>query len=180
MLMLSFVASVGENVKRIRLEAGYRHQGRFAQRAGVSQQWLSDLENGRYDMPDTPSLLKLAKALDCSVDDLLSGVDPQYDAASEARHRNAVAVYGDEEIDLGDGAQQAEALKILQQARDEKEHARIVRALALKRISDADRQHLERWHRLAEKQRGFLETIITELLPQDAAANKPAKRKKTA
>jgi transcriptional regulator with XRE-family HTH domain len=73
--------SVGKNLRRLRNNAGFKHQGRFAERAGFSQQWVSDLENERYEMPDTASLMKLAAAIGCTVDDLLVGVDQTYDAA---------------------------------------------------------------------------------------------------
>lgn len=74
------VGTVGENVRRLRYAAGFKHQGRFAERAGVSQQWLSDLERGRYESPDTASLIKLAVAIGCTVDRFLVGTDRAYDA----------------------------------------------------------------------------------------------------
>lgn len=48
----------------------------------VPQSRVSDWENDRYGLPDTSTLLKIAKTLGCSIDDLLSGVDPRYDTAA--------------------------------------------------------------------------------------------------
>jgi phage repressor protein C with HTH and peptisase S24 domain len=42
----------------------------------VSQ--ISDLEADRYQLPDMRTLLRLAKALRCSIDDILGDVDPDY------------------------------------------------------------------------------------------------------
>jgi HTH-type transcriptional regulator / antitoxin HipB len=81
--MLEPMATVGANVKRLRVAAGFTHQGKFAARAGVSRQWLSHLEHGRHRRPDTSSLMKLARAIGCSVDDLLEGVDGGYKSRSE-------------------------------------------------------------------------------------------------
>jgi phage repressor protein C with HTH and peptisase S24 domain len=72
------VPTVGENIRRLRKRADLS-QGDLAERIGVSQSVLSSWETDRYDLPETASLMKLAKALDCSIDDLLAGVDAVYD-----------------------------------------------------------------------------------------------------
>lgn len=102
------VATVGENIKRMRKKSGIQ-QGELAERIGVSQSVLSSWETDRYALPETASLLKLAKALECSVDDLLAGVDEQYDRtrASLAAHvvRERVSEWNDVEpgyVDVGD------------------------------------------------------------------------------
>lgn len=53
---------VGLNVKRRRLELGLT-QEQLAELSGFSQQYLSDLENGRRN-PTVVSLWELAQALD--------------------------------------------------------------------------------------------------------------------
>lgn len=79
--MLPDVAStVGKNIKRIREAAGFKTQGEFADALQVPQPRLSDWENDRYGLPDTTSLLRIAKKLKVSIDQLLTGVDEDYDA----------------------------------------------------------------------------------------------------
>ena len=75
----SRVVSLGRNIKRLRTVAGLRTQKAFAERLGVPQPQVSDWENDRSPVLDVSNLIKLAKALDCSVDELLAGVDPDYD-----------------------------------------------------------------------------------------------------
>jgi transcriptional regulator with XRE-family HTH domain len=71
--------SVGENVKRLRKLAGLATQSALAEKMGVPQPRASDLENDRYEWPDIQTLLSAAKAIGCSLDDLLAGVDAGYD-----------------------------------------------------------------------------------------------------
>jgi transcriptional regulator with XRE-family HTH domain len=77
--MLEAVASIGANLKRLRETAGYATQGAFAKALGVPQPRVSDWENDRYDIPEAPTLLKIAKTLRVSIDQLLEGVDEEYD-----------------------------------------------------------------------------------------------------
>src|SRR6059058_1554641 len=76
------VSTIGENIRHVRERAGYGRgkQGEFAKQAGVSQTRLSDWENDRFGTPDLKSLLKIAKAGGVSIDTLLAGLDPDYDA----------------------------------------------------------------------------------------------------
>ena len=73
--------SVGRNIKRLRLEAGISTPRAFAERLGVLDAQLSDWENDRYVLLRVPTLVRIAKVLRCSVEDLLEGVDPEYDRA---------------------------------------------------------------------------------------------------
>jgi len=75
----SRVAWLGRNIKRLRTVAGLRTQKAFAELLGVPQPQVSDWENDRSPVLDVSNLIKLAKALDCSVDELLAGVDLDYD-----------------------------------------------------------------------------------------------------
>ncbi|MYD70364.1 MAG: helix-turn-helix domain-containing protein [Acidobacteria bacterium] len=95
--------SFGSNIRRLRSAVGIRTQRELADRLGVPQPQVSDWENDRYAVLETGTLLRLAKALHCSVDQLLSGVDPDYDRVREA----TAAVPGDvpTRIDLLRGAQ---------------------------------------------------------------------------
>lgn len=71
--------TLGANIKRIRQRFGYRTQQHFAAALGVTQPQVADWENGRYHTPSIPTLLRIAKVLDCSVDVLLFGLDREYD-----------------------------------------------------------------------------------------------------
>jgi transcriptional regulator with XRE-family HTH domain len=77
--MLSAVATIGENIRRLRSKAGYSTQGAFATALGVPQPRLSDWENDRWGVPETLTLVKIAKILDISVDELLAEVDQEYE-----------------------------------------------------------------------------------------------------
>jgi transcriptional regulator with XRE-family HTH domain len=73
--MLSLVATVGENLKRLR---GLMRQEALAEAAGVAQGDISKWEKDKA-VPTIPSLLKLAKGLNRPVDELLAGLDAEYD-----------------------------------------------------------------------------------------------------
>ncbi len=76
--------SLGQNIKRLRWEAGLQTQKALADLLGVPQPQVSDWENDRYAVLETMTLVKIAKGLRCSVDRLLAGVDPDYDRVREA------------------------------------------------------------------------------------------------
>lgn len=71
--------TLGTNIKHIRQRMGYRTQRQFAAALGVPQPQVSDWENGRYHQMSLATLLRMAKAMDCSLDVLLFGVDDEYD-----------------------------------------------------------------------------------------------------
>ena len=77
--------SLGQNIKRLRIAAGISTQRALSDRLHVPQPQVSDWENDRYGTLGTQTLMKLAKALRCSIDELLHGVDPDYDQVREAR-----------------------------------------------------------------------------------------------
>jgi transcriptional regulator with XRE-family HTH domain len=72
--------SIGKNIRKLRVAAGYKAQGDFAIAVGVQQGRVSDWERDRYGLPDTDSLLRIAKVLGCSIDRILEGVDRGYEA----------------------------------------------------------------------------------------------------
>ena len=84
--------SLGQNIKRLRWEAGLQTQKALADLLGVPQPQVSDWENDRYAVLETLTLVKIAKGLRCSVDHLLAGVDPDYDRVREARSGGALPV----------------------------------------------------------------------------------------
>lgn len=71
--------SLGQNIKRLRRESGLHTQKALADLLGVPQPQVSDWENDRYTVLETLTLVKIAKGLRCSVDELLVGIDPAYD-----------------------------------------------------------------------------------------------------
>lgn len=76
--------SLGQNIRRLRRESGLHTQKALADLLGVPQPQVSDWENDRYAVLETLTLVKIAKGLRCSVDELLVGVDPAYDQVREA------------------------------------------------------------------------------------------------
>lgn len=76
------VATLGENIKRLREAAGIRTQGDLAARMGVPQPRASDLENDRYDWADVRlrTLLAVAKAIGVSLERVVEGLDGDYDS----------------------------------------------------------------------------------------------------
>ena len=82
--------SVGKNIKRLRTVMGLRTQKALVELLGVPQSQVSEWEHDRSAILDISSLIKLAKVLHCSVDELLAGVDPDYDRIREGGAVGAV------------------------------------------------------------------------------------------
>ena len=76
--------SLGQNIKRLRCRSGLRTQRALADLLGVPQPQVSDWENDRYSVLGTLTLVRIAKGIGCSIDELLLGVDPDYDRVREA------------------------------------------------------------------------------------------------
>ncbi len=89
-----WIVSLGQNIKRLRWEAGLQTQKALADLLGVPQPQVSDWENDRYAVLETLTLIKIAKGLRCSVDHLLAGMDPDYDQVREQSHAIAAAPAG--------------------------------------------------------------------------------------
>ena len=68
----------------MRLAAGLRTQKALAETLHLPQPQVSDWENDRYAVLEISTLLKLAKVLRCTMDQLLIGVDPDYDRLHQA------------------------------------------------------------------------------------------------
>lgn len=82
---------IGENIARLREAAGFKTQVDFAKALSViagrtvPSTRVSDWENNRYKLVSTETLLMIAKVANVSVDDVISGVDPAYDAVLQNR-----------------------------------------------------------------------------------------------
>jgi transcriptional regulator with XRE-family HTH domain len=75
------VATFGSNLKRLREErTDFKTKKSLAAALGVASSVVSRWENDVTGLPETPTLLKLSKLLNCSVEELLIGIDPDYDA----------------------------------------------------------------------------------------------------
>jgi transcriptional regulator with XRE-family HTH domain len=77
--ILGDVTTVGANMRRPRLESKETQRALAASIGIHSPQW-SDWENDRHGMPEMGNLLKIARALGCTLNDLMAGVDPDHDA----------------------------------------------------------------------------------------------------
>lgn len=105
--MLSFVPSrpdestnhsrqtLGKNIKRIRLARGIDTQTKLARLLDVPQPQASDWENDRYKSLDTLTLLRIAKKLKVSLDQLVEGIDAEYD---EGRRTSLVTARSETQI----------------------------------------------------------------------------------
>ena len=116
--------SLGTNIRRLRSEAGLRTRKDLAERLGVPQSQVADWEQDRYRVVSVRSLIKLAMVFHCSVDELLAGVDPDYDrvlegvaaGASAAGNWPAIAVVGEGDAlpdDIAPGEHEQERPEVL-------------------------------------------------------------------
>ena len=71
------MATVGERIKERRAELGWT-QDVLAQKAGISNSFLSDLENGKRSV-GADTLLNIARALGRSIDFLMTGDETEAD-----------------------------------------------------------------------------------------------------
>jgi transcriptional regulator with XRE-family HTH domain len=78
--------TIGENIRALR-EAKGISQGTLADAIGVPQPRLSDWETSRYKNPDLGNVLRVAKGLKVSIDQILKGTDPDYDSVIESALR---------------------------------------------------------------------------------------------
>jgi transcriptional regulator with XRE-family HTH domain len=82
-------SSFGQNLKRLRKASGLRANV-VASRAGVTAPMMSSYENDRTGIPEVPTLFRFAKALNVSIEEILEGVDPEYDIQRDlSRQTNA-------------------------------------------------------------------------------------------
>lgn len=63
------------NLKEWRLKRGYS-QAELAQRSGVKQSIISDIENENALNPTVGSVFRLSRALRCAMDDLITDEEP--------------------------------------------------------------------------------------------------------
>jgi transcriptional regulator with XRE-family HTH domain len=85
------MATIGENIKRLRLERGIKTQTGLAKLLDVPQPQAWDWENDRYKELDTSTLIRIAKKLQVSLDELIRGRDEEYDRIARDLPRHVVA-----------------------------------------------------------------------------------------
>lgn len=81
------MATFGGNLKRIRQQRKITQKA-LAKATGIGTTVLSRMENNGQGLPETPTILKLAKGLRCTVDDLIAGEDKEYDAIASGVSRD--------------------------------------------------------------------------------------------
>lgn len=72
------VRTVGKNIARIRKARGVS-QVELAERLEIKQPSMWKFEHGK-GLPELETLFRVAKALPCTIDELIEGIDPDYDA----------------------------------------------------------------------------------------------------
>jgi transcriptional regulator with XRE-family HTH domain len=65
--------SLGERIVQTRLALGYQNAAAFARKVGLDKQYLWNLETDRVKRPDSLRLVILAKALNVSLEWLITG-----------------------------------------------------------------------------------------------------------
>lgn len=93
-MVLLTVATFGSNLTRLREKAGFKTAKSLADAIGSSAPVVSRWENDATGLPEGPTLLRLAKALSCSIEELMDGVDPDYDVVRARVNRDQLARLG--------------------------------------------------------------------------------------
>ncbi|MGE3276765.1 MAG: XRE family transcriptional regulator [Vicinamibacterales bacterium] len=83
------MATIGANIREARKRAGYATGKAFAEAMGVDASRVSEWENDTYQ-PKIETLIRIAKFLECPVDELLSGIDAAYDEIAAATNERRV------------------------------------------------------------------------------------------
>lgn len=84
------VATFGENLRRLRERAGFEKAKDLAAALDVVPSMISKLENDNQGLPEGPTLLRIAKAIKCSLEELFEGVDSEYDSMIQAKKTQTV------------------------------------------------------------------------------------------
>ncbi|WP_444890273.1 helix-turn-helix domain-containing protein [Microbulbifer sp. DLAB2-AA] len=79
------MSALGNNVRRIRKEVGISQQ-QVADATGMSKNTISNIETGKT-AANSNSVLKISKALGCTVDELMKGVEEGW-TGTEGDHIN--------------------------------------------------------------------------------------------
>ncbi len=90
------VPTLGQNIRRIRIAAGFATQKQLANAMGrESSQLVSDWERDRREGLDMSSLLAFVKACRVTIDDVIAGIDVEYDQMRAEAAKLTTPVIGD-------------------------------------------------------------------------------------
>jgi transcriptional regulator with XRE-family HTH domain len=106
--------TIGANLSKIR---GKTHQKDIAARMGIEQARLSNWERDRFKDLKVKTLLELAIGYQCTVEDILDGVDPAYDLVRHSRVRSSAPHHGGA-VDKSSARSLEEELAIVKGDRD--------------------------------------------------------------
>jgi transcriptional regulator with XRE-family HTH domain len=70
--------SIGKRIEETRLALSYKNAAAFARKIGLDKQYLWNLETDKVRKPDPLRMLILAKALNVSLEWLITGEGPSY------------------------------------------------------------------------------------------------------
>jgi transcriptional regulator with XRE-family HTH domain len=122
-------STFGENVRRFRKAAGLKSV-ELARRLKVTPPVVSAWEKNRTGLPEAPTLLKIARALGVTVNDLLDGVDKEHDAIALKQQAQFLGILNAGIEETPEGARRLEeALRKLDSAHDQREIARVARTI---------------------------------------------------
>lgn len=141
------VATLGENISRLRQREGFALTRRkFAKKIGTEYQSVYDWESDRRKSVDLMTLFRLAKGLEVTIEDLVAGLDGEYDRlrrdliGHSAGTGSAASTGGDADVPASD-RDRAEARRI------EAEYREIVAATeeVAHRLFNIATEHRERF-----------------------------------
>ncbi len=67
--------TAGQRIKRRRIALGFTKQGKFAEKVGMSQSTLSEIERGESKLPNAENLKKIAEELKTTPSWIMYGKD---------------------------------------------------------------------------------------------------------
>lgn len=108
--------SLGANIKRLRKQRGIG-KADLARSIGVVYQRVQDWENDRYERVELTTLFRLARGLRVSIDDLVEGLDDEYESVKRDLVRQGSDLESGRPQDVGgplDGGTSARVLSLLQ------------------------------------------------------------------
>lgn len=89
-LWLHLKRTFGQNFRELQKRSG-KTGVEIANELKVGPPLIAGWRNDRAGLPETPTLFRIAKVLHCTVDELLQGIDPEYDSI----RRDLIRQYGD-------------------------------------------------------------------------------------
>ena len=95
---LAAVATFGGNVRKLRRAVGLKQKD-LAAKLDIAKNTMSGLEKEREGfLPGAPMLLRLAKAIGCTVDDLLQDLDAEYEQIKSSRAQQHTSKTGGSDV----------------------------------------------------------------------------------